>query len=258
MVRRFRPQNLASLSGSSFDSFQHELESRHRNDVACGVPPAVQLEPLGTGPPPVPQRSGNMPGWGVSFILPRGLKVDTKSSAWHGPRTRTAHEESDNALRSPHPKQPASSSKEYGDMGEPSPSTMTSDTLHTPQHPTAQTPLRRPSRSTRTIDREVWRMLLLNMYPVTYLILWLPGMLNRITEGMGHAIHALVILQSSTQFIGFANATVYIYQEHGKDIRRYWDSARSPKSARHEVLPGNVDNRRVAQPENRRWTSISV
>jgi hypothetical protein len=60
-------------------------------------------------------------------------------------------------------------------------------------------------------------MLFLNMYPVTYLILWIPGIANRIAEAMGHEIRALVIMQSSTQFIGLVNAGVYFYKEHWRN-----------------------------------------
>ncbi|KAL1620559.1 hypothetical protein SLS56_009585 [Neofusicoccum ribis] len=77
-------------------------------------------------------------------------------------------------------------------------------------------------RQTTNIDKDVWRMVLLNMYPVTYLILWLPGIANRIAESTGNYNHALGILQSSTQYIGFANACVYGFKEHWEDIRLWW------------------------------------
>lgn len=80
------------------------------------------------------------------------------------------------------------------------------------------------------VDREIWRMLLLNMYPVTYLILWIPGIANRIAEGMGHQVRVLVILQSSTQFIGLANASVYVYKEHRRDIKEWWSGIKQRKA----------------------------
>ena len=85
-------------------------------------------------------------------------------------------------------------------------------------------PFRRAShaQTKARIDRDIWKMLLLNMYPVTYLILWLPGIANRIAEGMGYSVHALVVLQSSTQFIGAANAAGDLYKEHGRDVREWW------------------------------------
>lgn len=57
-------------------------------------------------------------------------------------------------------------------------------------------------------------MLLLNAYPVFYVILWLPGIINRLVEAAGHSSKPLAILQSSTQYIGFANAITYGFNEH--------------------------------------------
>lgn len=82
------------------------------------------------------------------------------------------------------------------------------------------------------VDREVWKIVLLNMYPVTYLILWLPGIANRIAEGMGHDVRWLVILQSSTQFIGLANAIVYLYKEHRRDVREWWAGIQRRRAAK--------------------------
>ncbi|CBX91463.1 hypothetical protein IAQ61_010810 [Plenodomus lingam] len=233
MVRRFRPQSLSSLSASSFNEFEHELDARRRNGgvlAGCVTPPVNPPEQVGK---PSPKDSGNILGQGVSFNLAR---FDKEPAVLHGPED--IHQ-GINASGTPDPERLAFSNKEFG-----------GNDLQ--GLPTAELPGRRPSRSTRTIDREVWRMLLLNMYPVTYLVLWLPGMLNRLTEGLGHNIRALVILQSSTQFIGFANATVYIYQEHGKDLRTFWDTIRTRKAPRHEVLP------EVNRPPPRRWNTITI
>ncbi|KKY23055.1 putative glucose receptor git3 [Diplodia seriata] len=68
-------------------------------------------------------------------------------------------------------------------------------------------PPRMRIRQTTDIDKDVWRMVLLNLYPVTYLILWVPGLANRIVEATGEYSRPLSILQSSTQYVGFANAT---------------------------------------------------
>ncbi|EKG14222.1 Glucose receptor Git3 [Macrophomina phaseolina MS6] len=77
-------------------------------------------------------------------------------------------------------------------------------------------------RQTTNIDKDVWRMILLNLYPVTYLVLWLPGIANRIAEASGNYSRALGILQSSTQYIGFANACVYGFKEHWDDVVVWW------------------------------------
>jgi len=58
--------------------------------------------------------------------------------------------------------------------------------------------------------RDVRRMLILNGYPMLYVLLWIPGIVNRIMEASGStASRPLAILQTSTQFVGFANAITY-------------------------------------------------
>lgn len=68
--------------------------------------------------------------------------------------------------------------------------------------------MRNKSRQT---ERDIKRMLLLNGYPIMYIILWIPGIANRIMEATGRTSNteALNILQCSTQFVGFANALTY-------------------------------------------------
>lgn len=58
---------------------------------------------------------------------------------------------------------------------------------------------------------EVKKMLLMNGYPIFYVFLWIPGLVNRIMEASGIKTtnRILAILQTSTQFIGFANAVTY-------------------------------------------------
>lgn len=77
----------------------------------------------------------------------------------------------------------------------------------------------RKRRTATKVDRDVWQMVLLNLYPMTYLLLWIPGLANRIAEANDHPVRALFIMQCSTQYIGLANACVYMYKEHRKDIR---------------------------------------
>lgn len=66
----------------------------------------------------------------------------------------------------------------------------------------------------RSVEKEIRRMLLLNAYPILYIILWAPGMINRLVEASGHKSRVLTILQCSTQFIGLANAITYGFNEH--------------------------------------------
>lgn len=57
------------------------------------------------------------------------------------------------------------------------------------------------------------RMLLMNGYPIAYIILWIPGMANRLAESIGASPRWLTILQASTQFVGVANALTYGFSE---------------------------------------------
>jgi hypothetical protein len=85
--------------------------------------------------------------------------------------------------------------------------------------------------NTRKVEREIKKMLLLNAYPILYVILWLPGILNRLLEAAGHPSYALSILQCSTQYIGLANAITYGFNEHlktslRKDFVKWWRARR--------------------------------
>ncbi|KAI9146975.1 G protein-coupled glucose receptor regulating Gpa2-domain-containing protein [Paramyrothecium foliicola] len=63
--------------------------------------------------------------------------------------------------------------------------------------------------------REIKRMLLLNGYPLLYVILWIPGIVNRVMEATGSQnTRVQNILQTSTQFVGFANAVTYGLNQH--------------------------------------------
>lgn len=66
----------------------------------------------------------------------------------------------------------------------------------------------------RSRRREIRSILLLNGYPIMYIILWTPGILNRVVESTrGKSPLWLTVLQSSTQFIGLANALTYGWNE---------------------------------------------
>ncbi|KAB2572072.1 hypothetical protein DBV05_g9303 [Lasiodiplodia theobromae] len=69
-------------------------------------------------------------------------------------------------------------------------------------------------RQSHQVEREIKRMLLLNAYPIMYVILWLPGIVNRLLEATGHESKTLAVLQSSSQYVGFANALTYGFNEH--------------------------------------------
>ncbi|KAK0439995.1 uncharacterized protein EV420DRAFT_1279325, partial [Desarmillaria tabescens] len=68
--------------------------------------------------------------------------------------------------------------------------------------------------------KQISRILLLNAYPIAYIILWIPGICIRLVEASGHSSRVLQIMQASTQFVGFANALTYGWNESvAKSIR---------------------------------------
>lgn len=64
-----------------------------------------------------------------------------------------------------------------------------------------------------THPKEVKRVLLLTAYPICYIVLWLPGIANRLLEATGRQSSALQILQTSTTFVGFANSLSFGWNE---------------------------------------------
>lgn len=84
----------------------------------------------------------------------------------------------------------------------------------------------------KRVEREVKRMLLMNAYPILYVLLWIPGMVNRLLQAAGHPLSSRVLdaLQAAPVFIGFANAVTYGFNQH---LRRriagdfyYWRARR--------------------------------
>ncbi|KAH6972568.1 hypothetical protein EDB80DRAFT_834216 [Ilyonectria destructans] len=69
------------------------------------------------------------------------------------------------------------------------------------------------------VEREIKRMMLLNGYPLMYVLLWIPGLVNRLMEASGHkpSPTTMAALQVSTQFVGFANALTYGFNHHLRD-----------------------------------------
>lgn len=62
-------------------------------------------------------------------------------------------------------------------------------------------------------ESEREKVLRLSNYLWIYIILWLPGLANRIAEATGHEIRALHILQASTGFVGFGHAFSFGWNE---------------------------------------------
>lgn len=63
-----------------------------------------------------------------------------------------------------------------------------------------------PRNLIKAREAHIQKLLLFNAYPVAYIILWIPGILNRFIELTGHKSRTVAILQASTQFVGLANA----------------------------------------------------
>lgn len=88
------------------------------------------------------------------------------------------------------------------------------------------------SQSSRRVEREVKKMLLMNAYPILYVLLWIPGLVNRLLQATGQPPPSRVLdaLQAAPVFIGFANAVTYGFNQH---LRRkiasdfyYWRARR--------------------------------
>lgn len=87
--------------------------------------------------------------------------------------------------------------------------------------------VRARQRTEASVEAAIKRMLLLNGYPIMYIILWIPGLTNRVLEASGKPSSSKVLaaLQCSTQFVGFANAITYglnreLRQVLRSDLRR--------------------------------------
>lgn len=86
--------------------------------------------------------------------------------------------------------------------------------------------------------RSLRKMLLLNGYPILYVILWIPGIANRIVETVGESPTWLKALQASTQLVGFANALTYAWNEQlHKRVKSRWNFTRRRNSRRLTTLP---------------------
>jgi hypothetical protein len=69
------------------------------------------------------------------------------------------------------------------------------------------------------------KMLLMNGYPIAYIILWIPGIANRLAESVGESPRWLKALQASTQFIGLVNSLTYgISEQTRRQARERWRS----------------------------------
>ena len=71
----------------------------------------------------------------------------------------------------------------------------------------------------------IQRALLLNAYPLAYIILWLPGIANRLIEATGRECTATQFLQATTQLVGLANALTYGWNEKvAKQLKEHFST----------------------------------
>lgn len=70
------------------------------------------------------------------------------------------------------------------------------------------------------LDHDTKHWLMLSLFPLAYIVIWIPGMANRFAELVGYQADWLVALQASTQLTGFVNALVYGFREHRQSHRR--------------------------------------
>ncbi|KAI8716085.1 hypothetical protein NCS52_00901400 [Fusarium sp. LHS14.1] len=99
------------------------------------------------------------------------------------------------------------------------------ETLHT--NTTQQSSINvEPSRNAPA-SPNLKRMLLLNGYPIAYIILWIPGMANRLAESVGSSPQWLTSLQACTQFVGMVNALTYGFTEQMQRAIQVWMKRRS-------------------------------
>ncbi|KAF3928487.1 hypothetical protein ABW20_dc0107821 [Dactylellina cionopaga] len=82
-------------------------------------------------------------------------------------------------------------------------------------------------------SRRIRRVLLLNAYPSMYILLWIPGIVNRLVEASGHSSPVTQLLQATTQFVGLANAITYGWNERvGTQLKERIEEWRSNSEIR--------------------------
>lgn len=246
MSRRLRPQGISNISSSIPDDLDYEkIENRPRDNAVlagCGATPRISLDEVADSHVAGQGKTGHRRAVS-SFSFGRTLQVETTP--------QVSRDDAHTAL--PQADEVVSPEETHilVDLERGLPPAPIEPLVSVLPARRAAT---RPDNKAK-VDREIWRMLLLNMYPVTYLILWLPGITNRIAEAMGHSVRALVILQSSTQFIGLANAAVYIYKEHRRDLREWWAGIKGRKEAK--IVKAQEGASDGGSSRIRYWRSIS-
>lgn len=85
------------------------------------------------------------------------------------------------------------------------------------------------SPHTRRVKREVKKMLLLNAYPILYVLLWIPALVNRLLQAANHDLSSRVLdaLQTSSAFVGLASGITYGFNQQlrrliARDLYYWW------------------------------------
>lgn len=77
------------------------------------------------------------------------------------------------------------------------------------------------------LDHETRHWAMMSAFPLTYVLVLMPQIINRVAELAGYQLKWLVVSQASTQLTGFVNAAVYGLREHRGVFkalkRRYYD-----------------------------------
>lgn len=85
-----------------------------------------------------------------------------------------------------------------------------------------------------SLDHDTKHWLFLSLFPLAYILVWIPGIVNRLIEISGHSSVTMTMLQASTQLTGFVNALVYGFREH-KALQRQKLQARRARTKTHEL-----------------------
>ncbi|KAI3395815.1 hypothetical protein diail_828 [Diaporthe ilicicola] len=70
------------------------------------------------------------------------------------------------------------------------------------------------------LDHDTRHWLLLSLFPMFYIVMWLPGLANRFEELAGKHDQWLIAAQATTQLTGLVNALVYGFKEHRHMMKR--------------------------------------
>lgn len=70
------------------------------------------------------------------------------------------------------------------------------------------------------LDHDTRHWLLLSLFPMAYIVVWIPGLANRFAELAGRQEKWLIAAQATTQLTGLVNALVYGFKEHRHIMKR--------------------------------------